>query len=96
VRFFVPLWAYIDGVAARTLGHRELFILRRHVLPNTSGSLVVLTSVTIPSAILAETALSFLGMGVDPTGIPSWGSVFADGRNFMIQAPGSTPSHASP
>lgn len=74
-------------VAARTIGHGELFILRRHVLPNAVGPLVVLTSLTIPSAILSETALSFLGMGIDPTGVPSWGSLLADGRNFMIQAP---------
>jgi ABC-type dipeptide/oligopeptide/nickel transport system permease subunit len=86
---------YIDRPAARTVG-RELFLLRRHMLPNTLGPLVVLTSGTIPSATLDETALSCPGMDVAPTGIPSWDRLLADGGNFMIQAPGSPPSQASP
>jgi peptide/nickel transport system permease protein len=73
--------------AARTAGESEIAIMGRHILPNTWGPSLVMISLTVPTAMLTETALSFLGLGIDPTGIPSWGSLLADGRNFMIQAP---------
>lgn len=88
IRGSVLLCREMDYVtAARTTGDSEIAIMARHVLPNTWGPSLVMVSLTVPSAILAETALSFLGMGIDPTGQPSWGSLLSDGRNFMIQAP---------
>ena len=72
--------------AARTGGMGETSILLRHVLPNTLGPLVVLASLTIPSAVITEAALSFLGVGVQlPT--PSWGNLIADGSTYLLQAP---------
>jgi len=72
--------------AARTVGQTEIRILLRHVFPNVLGPLVVLASLTIPSAIITEAALSFLGVGVQlPT--PSWGNLLADGYSYLLQAP---------
>jgi peptide/nickel transport system permease protein len=71
--------------AARTIGQTETRILLRHVFPNVLGPLVVLASLTIPSAIITEAALSFLGVGVQlPT--PSWGNLLADGYSYLLQA----------
>ncbi|MDO8614492.1 MAG: ABC transporter permease [Dehalococcoidia bacterium] len=62
---------YID--AARAMGASDWRIMRRHVFPNVAALIVVLASVSLPAAILAEAAISFLGIGVpDPT--PSWGA----------------------
>lgn len=71
---------------ARTMGLTELAVMWRHVLPNSLGPLIVYLSLVIPSSILSETALSFLGLGIDPTDIPSWGSLLASGRQFLTQA----------
>lgn len=71
---------------ARTMGLTSWSIMWRHVLPNALGPLVVYLSLIIPAAILSETALSFLGLGIDPTGIPSWGSLLSAGREFLTQA----------
>ncbi len=64
-------------VSARALGIPEGRIILRHILPNTSSYLVVLGSITIPGAILAETGLSFIGRGVREPGV-SWGLMLAD------------------
>lgn len=74
-------------IAARALGVRRRTIFRTHVVPNMAGPLIALVSVTIPSAILAESALSFLGVGVNPTGTPSWGSLLADGKTYLLVDP---------
>lgn len=71
---------------ARTMGLSETLVMWRHVLPNSLGPLVVYLSLIIPGAILSETALSFLGLGIDPTGIPSWGSLLSAGRDYITQA----------
>jgi len=71
---------------AQTMGLTRFAVMWRHVLPNSAGSLIVYVSLVIPSAILSETALSFLGLGIDPTGVPSWGSLLASGRDFLTQA----------
>lgn len=71
---------------ARTMGLSEATVMWRHVLPNTLGPLIVYLSLIIPGAILSETALSFLGLGIDPTGVPSWGSLLAAGRDYITQA----------
>lgn len=62
---------YID--AARAMGATDWRIMMRHIFPNVAALIVVLASVFLPIAILAEAAISFLGIGV-PSGTPSWGA----------------------
>lgn len=62
---------YID--AARAMGASDARIMWKHIFPNVAALVVVLASVFLPIAILAEAAISFLGIGV-PTGTPSWGA----------------------
>ena len=71
---------YID--AARTLGASSTRIVLRHILPNILPLLIVYISLIIPGLILAETGLSFLGIGVQvPT--PSWGNMLGDAQQFF-------------
>jgi len=63
--------------AARAVGVRPLRILRVHLLPNLIGPIVVYTTLTVPAAILQESFLSFLGIGVQPP-LPSWGNLASD------------------
>jgi ABC-type dipeptide/oligopeptide/nickel transport system permease subunit len=72
--------------AARALGNRSIKVMLKHVFPNMIGPLLVQTSIAIAAAILAETALSFLGLGVQPP-TPSWGSILRIGTGYMQQAP---------
>jgi oligopeptide transport system permease protein len=64
--------------AARATGCGPSRILLRHVLPNLLGPIIVYTTLTVPQAILQESFLSFLGIGVQPP-LPSWGSLASDG-----------------
>ncbi|MGC8623944.1 MAG: ABC transporter permease [Phycisphaerae bacterium] len=64
--------------AARATGAGPMRILLRHILPNLIGSVAVYAALTVPSAILAESFLSFLGLGVQPP-IPTWGNLAASG-----------------
>jgi peptide/nickel transport system permease protein len=73
-------------VAARVIGQGELRILAEHIIPNTIGPILVLASLAVPGAIIAEAALSFLGLGIHPP-TPSWGNLLADGRQYLLQAP---------
>jgi peptide/nickel transport system permease protein len=68
--------------AARALGFGHLRILLRHVLPNVTGPLIVQTTLSLAFAILAEAALSFLGLGVEPDA-PSWGMMLNEGRDWI-------------
>jgi len=70
--------------ASRLLGARPLYLLVRHLLPNTLGVILVSLTFAIPSAIFTEAFLSFIGMGVAaPT--PSWGSMCNDGiKTFLV------------
>lgn len=73
--------------AALAVGASRPRILARHVLPNIMAPLIVIASVELSAAILAEASLSFLGFGVPPPQ-PSWGSLLSgEGRQFMRQAP---------
>jgi peptide/nickel transport system permease protein len=71
--------------AAKSIGARDVRILRLHVLPNVMAPLIVQTSLSLAFAILSEAALSFLGLGVQPPQ-PSWGRMLFDGRGFIEQA----------
>lgn len=64
--------------AARACGVGGFGILRRHLVPNLMGPMIVYATLTVPSAILAESTLSFLGLGVQAP-LPSWGSLASDG-----------------
>lgn len=75
--------------AARALGATDVRVLVHHLLPNVIAPLVILATLRIGSAILAESSLSFLGLGVQ---IPqsSWGSMVAEGRTLIQRAPWMT------
>ena len=67
--------------ALRALGARDLRIVVRHVLPNVVAPVVIAATLGVAGAIMAEAALSFLGLGVAPP-TPSWGSMIAEGRDL--------------
>ncbi len=71
--------------SAQALGLSPLRIVFRHVLPNVASSISVLASFEVARAIILESALSFLGLGV-PAEIPSWGRMLADGRQYLDTA----------
>ncbi len=72
--------------AARALGSSNLRIIGAHILPNIMSPIIVLTTLSLPSAILSTTALGFLGLGAQPP-MPDWGVILSDGRNFIEMAP---------
>ena len=72
--------------AARAAGAARARILLRHLLPNLAAPLVVQATLHLAGAILAESALSFLGLGVPPPA-PSWGAMLAGGRTHILDAP---------
>lgn len=67
--------------AIRALGGGDLRIMAQHVLPNVIAPVVIAATLGVAGAIMAEAALSFLGLGVPPPA-PSWGSMIADGRDL--------------
>jgi ABC-type dipeptide/oligopeptide/nickel transport system permease subunit len=67
--------------AERALGAGDLRIMLRHVLPNVVAPVVIAATLGVAGAIMAEAALSFLGLGVQPP-TPSWGAMIADGRDL--------------
>ena len=69
--------------AARVIGVAPLRIMRRHVLPNVMGPVMVLATLQLASAILIEATLSFLGVGVPPTS-PSLGTLIRTGNDFLL------------
>ena len=71
--------------SSRVLGNSELYTMFRHVLPNCVAPLTVLATSMFGWVILAESALSFLGLGVPPPA-PTWGNMLASARPFMAQA----------
>jgi oligopeptide transport system permease protein len=72
--------------AARTLGFGRRRILFRHILPNILGPVIVYTTLTVPSVMLIEAFLSFLGLGVQPP-MSSWGLLIKDGAVAMEEYP---------
>ncbi|MBK9095145.1 MAG: ABC transporter permease [Anaerolineae bacterium] len=72
--------------AAVSLGAADWHILWRHILPNLSGILLVMLSLGIPGAIVAEAGLSFLGIGLLPPA-PSWGLMLSDGFSVVRSSP---------
>ena len=72
--------------AARSLGYGRRRIIFRHILPNILGPIIVYTTLTIPSVMLLEAFLSFLGLGVQPP-MSSWGVLIKDGAEKMEEFP---------
>jgi len=68
--------------AARALGARDAYLLRRHVLPNVWPPIIVVATFSVARVIIAEASLSFLGMGVPPPA-PTWGAMLDEGRNYL-------------
>ena len=75
---------YVD--AATALGASPVRVLWRHALPNSLGPAIVATTLGVGNAILLESGLSFLGMGIQPPR-PSWGNMIAGGRDLIVVAP---------
>ena len=73
--------------AALALGRSRTDVALRHVLPNMAGALIVQATIQFAIAILAEAALSYLGLGTQPPN-PSWGKMLFDAQTFMFMAPG--------
>jgi peptide/nickel transport system permease protein len=73
-------------VAAKSLGTPSGRIILRHVLPNVLSPIMVSATLGIASAIITESALSFLGLGF-PSDFPTWGRLLYDGANFMTLTP---------
>lgn len=76
--------AYVT--AARSFGSRGWWLFWRHLLPNVGSVILVQATVAFAVAILAEAALSYLGLGTPPP-TPSWGRMLSDSQSFLYQAP---------
>jgi ABC-type dipeptide/oligopeptide/nickel transport system permease subunit len=75
---------YVEG--ARAIGLPDFWIITRYIFPNVLPPILVQSTLTIATAIIAEASLSFLGLGQQPPN-PSWGSMLNTAKNFMDQAP---------
>lgn len=75
---------YVD--AARALGATSSRVLWRHALPNALGPAIVATTLGVGNAVLLESGLSFLGLGIQPPA-PSWGNMISGGRDLIVSAP---------
>ncbi len=71
--------------ASRALGGTGWRLLLRHIFPNTLAPIIVIATLEMGLMVIFEAALSFLGLGVQPP-TPSWGSMLADGRNYVVTA----------
>jgi len=72
--------------AARAIGCSDLRIIFRHILPNAQAPIIVAATLGMAGAVLTESALSFLGLGVQPP-MPSWGNMLMDSQAYMRDAP---------
>jgi ABC-type dipeptide/oligopeptide/nickel transport system permease subunit len=72
--------------ASRALGQSTLGLMLRHILPNIAGALVVSATVLAPQMIVAESVLSYLGVGIAPP-TPTWGRMLFEGQDYVVAAP---------
>ncbi|WP_289298388.1 ABC transporter permease [uncultured Reyranella sp.] len=72
--------------AARALGASRLRQVMQHILPNALGPVIVVATIDVAAAIIAESTLSFLGLGF-PSDVPTWGSVLRDAKDYLDIAP---------
>lgn len=73
--------------AAKTMGSSDIRIVLTHILPNCFPIVIVIFTMGIATAVLAEASLSFLGLGVDSS-VPTWGGMVSSGNSYLMQAPG--------
>lgn len=73
-------------LASRTLGATAGHLIRRHLIPNAMGSIIVTMTLQIPSAIFSEAFLSYIGLGVTPP-LASWGTMASEGNEAILTAP---------
>lgn len=73
-------------LAARTLGASTGHLIRRHLVPNAMGIIIVQMTLSVPGAIFTESYLSFLGLGVTPP-MSSWGTMASEGAKAILTAP---------
>ena len=71
--------------AARAIGVRDLVVIVKHIYPNVVPSLIVMATLDPAWIIIAESALSVLGLGIQPS-IPSWAVMVSEGRNYLYEA----------
>jgi peptide/nickel transport system permease protein len=72
--------------AARALGASRMRLVVRHILPNALGPVIVAGTIDVAAAIIAESTLSFLGLGFPPD-IPTWGRLLYDAKDYLDIAP---------
>jgi peptide/nickel transport system permease protein len=72
--------------AARALGASPLRVVARHLIPNSMGPVIVAATIDVAAAIIAESTLSFLGLGFPPD-IPTWGRILFDAKDYLDVAP---------
>jgi peptide/nickel transport system permease protein len=98
ILFWMPVARIIRGLvlslkekefveAARAAGASDLRIMFRHLVPNCTGQIIVNTTLSVAAAILTETALSFLGYGVDNIFTPTWGNLLQQAEDALGFAP---------
>jgi peptide/nickel transport system permease protein len=80
------IWAREFVLAARAAGRSRIAITVSHILPNITSIIVVQATIQFAIAILAEAALSYLGLGTQPPD-PSWGRMLAEAQNFILFVP---------
>lgn len=73
-------------LASRTLGASTWHLIKRHLIPNAMGSIIVTMTLTIPQAIFTESFLSYIGLGVTPP-MASWGTMASEGNEAILTAP---------
>lgn len=83
---FLAVKARDYTLAARVVGATDLRIIMQHIMPNVSSTLIVVTYIDIANAILAESSLSFLGLGVQPPD-PSWGNMLQNSLRYLFREP---------
>jgi peptide/nickel transport system permease protein len=81
----LPLHETEYVLAAETIGCAPQRVMMRHVLPNVVTPVIILATLGLGTTIIAESSLSFLGLGVDPES-PSWGSMLSEGRAYLDSA----------
>ena len=69
-------------VASKSIGTKNLQIIRKHVLPNVFSSFIVISTLSVATTIILEASLSFLGLGVQPPTV-SWGGMLSEGRDYL-------------
>ena len=73
-------------LASRTLGASTWHLIRRHLIPNALGGIIVTRTLSIPGAIFTESFLSYLGLGVTQP-MASWGTMASEGNEALATAP---------